>query len=77
MVAVVPGPEALTNWTLESTKAHIPSSVDSRKFILFLGWRMAQLGERMADTNPIQVIALSGLFHDVSCPINAAFVGLS
>lgn len=76
MVAVVSGPETLPNWTLESTKPQVPSSVDSRKFTLLLGWRMAQLGEGMADTSPTQVTSLSGLFHECIPPPSVGTCGL-
>lgn len=69
MVVVVPGPETLPNWTLESTSAQIPSPVDPRKLTILLGGRMAQLGEGMAGPRLHLCPYLShGSFMDLSCP---------
>lgn len=37
MVAVIPGPETLPSWTLQSPRPHVPSPMDLRELTLLLG----------------------------------------
>lgn len=51
MVAVIPGPETLPSWTLQSPSPHVPSPMDLRELTFLLGGRIAQLGEWLAGTH--------------------------
>lgn len=70
MVAVIPGPETLPTWTLESPSLQVLSPVDTRKLTLLLGVRWHSWERGWLVPALPKSISLSWLFHEFILPLS-------